>query len=366
LAPTRPLASFYSLLPSKNISFARYYNTVSPMTHTEIPGEAAPHTPSDGIENLVIIGSGPAAHTAAIYAARAQLNPVIFEGMMAGGVAAGGQLTTTTEVENFPGFPKGIGGYELMEQMKAQSERWGTRIISKTIEKINLSVRPFELFAEGEATPTKARCLILATGATAKRLYVKGEDRLWNSGISACAVCDGALPIFRNKHLVVVGGGDTAAEEATFLTHYASSVSMLVRRDVFRASKAMQQRVHSNPKIKILWNSTVEEALGEQKLAQLVIKNTQTGVSETVDAAGLFYAIGHTPNTAFLNGQIKLDETGYIITEPHSTATSVEGVFAAGDVQDKIYRQAITAAGTGCMAALEAERFLQHHEGPKL
>jgi len=299
------------------------------MSHEVKPAQP----PADGIENLVIIGSGPAAHTAAIYAARASLAPVIFEGMMAGGVAARGQLTTTTDVENFPGFPEGINGYDLMIKMKDQSERWGTRIFSKTIDRVNFKVRPFELFAEGEDTPIKTRALILATGATAKRMNIKGEDRLWNKGISACAVCDGALPIFRNKHLVVVGGGDTAAEEATFLTHFASSVSMLVRRDVFRASKAMQERVFSNPKIKVLWNTVVDEALGEEKLTGLKLVNTVTNVSENVECSGLFYAIGHTPNTAFLDGQIKIDDTGYIITQGHSTATSVDGVFAAGDVQ---------------------------------
>jgi thioredoxin reductase (NADPH) len=324
------------------------------------------HTPADGIENVVIIGSGPAAHTAAIYTARASLAPLLFEGMMAGGVAAGGQLTTTTDVENFPGFPEGINGYDLMIKMREQSERWGTRIFSKTIDRINLKARPFELFAEGEDVPTKARALIIATGATAKRLNVKGEDRLWNQGISACAVCDGALPIFRNKHLVVVGGGDTAAEEATFLTHFASSVSMIVRRDVFRASKAMQERVFNNPKIKIIWNSVVDEALGDQKLTGLRLTNTATGASEVVECSGLFYAIGHVPNTAFLNGQLTVDDTGYIVTEGRSTVTSIDGVFAAGDVQDKIYRQAITAAGSGCMAALEAERWLQHNTDAKL
>jgi len=283
----------------------------------------------------------------------------MFEGMMAAGVAAGGQLTTTTDVENFPGFPEGINGYELMEKMKAQSERWGTKIESKTIAKVDLSKRPFEIFPEGENTVVKAQSIIISTGATAKRLRVDGEDEYWNKGISACAVCDGALPIFRNKVLVVVGGGDTAAEESTFLTHFASKVYLVVRRDQLRASKAMQERVRTNPKIEILWNSVVKKASGNGKLLTAVdIENVASKETVKYDAAGLFYAIGHIPNTAFLDGQLDTDETGYLITKPGTTETKIEGVFAAGDVQDKIYRQAVTAAGSGCMAALEAERWL--------
>jgi len=316
-------------------------------------------TQRPAVEKLVIIGSGPSAHTAAIYAARASLQPLLFEGMMAGGVAAGGQLTTTTDVENFPGFPEGVNGYELMEKMKQQSERWGTKIESKTIAKVKLSKRPFEIFPEGETEPVKAECLIISTGATAKRLHVTGEDEYWNKGISACAVCDGALPIFRNKVLVVVGGGDTAAEESTFLTHYASKVFLVVRRDQLRASKAMQDRVVKNAKIEIIWNSAVVETKGNGKLLTTVrIENVKTKEVVDYDAAGLFYAIGHQPNTAFLEGQLKTDDTGYLITKPGTTETEIEGVYACGDVQDKIYRQAITAAGSGCMAALEAERWL--------
>lgn len=333
------------------------------MTHTAAPDVPLP---AGGVEKLVIIGSGPAAHTAAIYSARASLHPLLFEGMLAGGVAAGGQLTTTTDIENFPGFPEGMNGYDLMLKMRDQSSKWGTRIETQTIERVNLTVRPFEIFPEGATEPVRAQTIILATGATAKRLGIKGEDIYWNKGISACAVCDGALPIFRNKELLVVGGGDTAAEEATFLTHYASKVHLLVRRDVLRASKAMQKRVFNDPKIEIVWNTQPVEALGEEKLTGVRVKDSKTGAERVIPAAGLFYAIGHTPNTAFLAGQITVDDTGYIITEPRSTATSVEGVFAAGDVQDKIYRQAITAAGTGCMAALEVERYLSHHESPKL
>jgi len=314
----------------------------------------------DGVENLVIIGSGPSAHTAAIYSARAQLKPLMYEGFLAGGVAAGGQLTTTTEIENFPGFPEAIGGWELMERMKKQSEHWGTRIVSQTIESVNFKTYPFEVFPEGETKAIKAKSIILATGATANRLGVVSEDTYWNKGISACAVCDGALPIFRNKHLVVIGGGDTACEEATFLTHYASQVTLLVRRDALRASKAMQERVKNNPKIKIVWNTTCTEAVGEKLLTKVLTKNVKTGEASTIECSGLFYAIGHTPNTAFLKGQLETDETGYVVTKG-GTTTSIDGVFAAGDVADKIYRQAITAAGTGCMAALEAEKWLQHH-----
>jgi thioredoxin reductase (NADPH) len=328
------------------------------MTHTT----ETPTKPEGGVEKLIIIGSGPAAHTAAIYAARASLNPLLFEGMMAGGVAPGGQLTTTTDVENFPGFPEGINGYDLMVKMREQSIRWGTRVETQTIEKVNFNVKPFEVFPEGASEPIKAHAVIVSTGATAKRLGIKGEETYWNKGISACAVCDGALPMFRNKPLVVIGGGDTAAEEATFLTHFASKVYLLVRRDVLRVSKAMQDRVRKDPKIQLVWNTEAIEALGEEKLTGVRVKDAKTGEERVIDANGLFYAIGHIPNTAFLNGQLKLDETGYVLTEPRSTATSIDGIFAAGDVQDKIYRQAITAAGTGCMAALEAERWLSHHE----
>jgi len=331
------------------------------MTHGAT-GASAPYQPEGGVEKLIIIGSGPAAHTAAIYAARASLHPLLFEGMMAGGVAPGGQLTTTTEVENFPGFPDAINGYDLMVKMREQSVKWGTRIETQTIERVDFQVHPFELFPEGATQPVKALTVILATGATAKRLGVKGEETYWNKGISACAVCDGALPIFRNQDLIVIGGGDTAAEEATFLTHFAKKVYLLVRRDVLRASKAMQERVFKDPKIEVIWNTEAIEAVGEEKLTAVRVVNAKTKEEKLIPVKGLFYAIGHTPNTAFLGGQLTTDETGYVVTEPHSTATNIKGVFAAGDVQDKIYRQAITAAGTGCMAALEAERWLSTHE----
>ena len=310
-------------------------------------------------EKVIIIGSGPAAHTAAVYAARANLNPVMFEGFLAGGVAAGGQLTTTTEVENYPGFPEGIDGTALMERMREQSLRFGTRIFTETVDRIDLAKRPFHVTSSDRQLAT--RTIILATGATAKRLHVKGEEKLWQAGISACAVCDGALPIFRNKPLVVVGGGDTAVEEATYLTKFASRVFVVHRRDELRASKIMQKRLLDNPKVTMIWDSVLEEALGARGLEAVRVRNIKTGTEQVLEAGGLFYAIGHEPNTAFLGGQLALDGTGYVITKPGTTQTSVHGVFASGDVQDKVWRQAVTAAGTGCMAALEAERFLTEH-----
>jgi thioredoxin reductase (NADPH) len=312
---------------------------------------------NSNIEKVIIIGSGPAGHTAAVYAARADLNPLMFEGFMAGGVAAGGQLTTTTEVENYPGFPEGITGPDLMDAMREQSVRFGTRIKTETASAVDLSSRPFTVTVGSSTYRTET--LILATGATARRLGLPGEDQYWQRGMSACAVCDGALPVFRNKPLVVIGGGDSACEEASYLSKFGSSVTMLVRRDELRASKAMQKRVFDNPKISIMWNTNATEVLGDGKLLnQVKVRNNASGEEQVIDAGGLFYAIGHEPNTAFLNDQLEMDETGYVITHGKSTATSVEGVFACGDVQDRIYRQAVTAAGSGCMAALEAERFL--------
>ncbi|MBF0531894.1 MAG: thioredoxin-disulfide reductase [Candidatus Omnitrophica bacterium] len=308
------------------------------------------------MENVIIIGSGPAGHTAAIYTSRANLNPLMLEGMFAGGVAAGGQLTTTTEIENFPGFPEGISGPELMQTMREQSVKCGCRIETLTVDKVDFSAHPFKIFAGSQMYESKT--VIIATGATAKKIEIQNGDRLWQRGISACAVCDGALPCFRNKPLIVIGGGDSAVEEATYLTKFAAKVYLVVRRDVLRASQVMRQRALANPKIEILWNSNVTEALGEKMFSGAVILNNQTQATRIVDASGLFFAIGHAPNTAFLNGQLKTDETGYIMTLPGTTQTNLPGVFACGDVQDKKYRQAITAAGSGCMAALNVEQYL--------
>ncbi|ORY84443.1 thioredoxin reductase [Protomyces lactucae-debilis] len=317
---------------------------------------------------IIIIGSGPAGHTAAIYLSRAELKPVLFEGMLANGIAAGGQLTTTTDVENFPGFSKGIGGQELMEEMRGQSERFGTTIISETIAKVDLKSKPFKLWREGEegkSEPTDTcDALIIATGASARRMNLPGEETYWQNGISACAVCDGAVPIFRNKPLAVIGGGDSAAEEALFLTKYGSEVYVLVRRDVLRASAVMSKRLQAHPKIKMLWNTVAEECFGNDKglLTHLSIKNVKTGEASKLDVNGLFYAIGHDPATQLFKEQLDVDTEAYIKTTPGTTETSIPGVFAAGDVQDKKYRQAITSAGSGCMAALECEKYLADSE----
>lgn len=268
---------------------------------------------------------------------------------MANGIAAGGQLTTTTDVENFPGFPEGIMGGELMDNMRKQSERFGTKIISETIAKLDLSSRPFKFSTEWDPDTTHtADTVIIATGATARRLNLPGEDKYWNSGVSACAVCDGAAPIFRKKPLVVIGGGDSAAEEAMFLTKYASHVTVLVRRDQLRASNIMAHRLKTHKDVTIRWNSAGVEIKGNEKglMSHLVVKNVKTGEEETLEANGLFYAIGHDPASILVKGQIDTDEDGYIVTKAGSPLTNIEGVYAAGDVQDKRYRQAITSAGT--------------------
>ncbi|CAI0462231.1 unnamed protein product [Linum tenue] len=306
---------------------------------------------------VCIIGSGPAAHTAAIYAARAELKPILFEGWMANDIAPGGQLTTTTDVENFPGFPEGIMGGELMDRCRSQSLRFGTQVFTETVNKVDFSSTPFKIATDSKTVV--ADTVVVATGAVAKRLHFSGSDTFWNRGISACAVCDGAAPIFRNKPLAVIGGGDSAMEEANFLTKYGSKVYIIHRRDTFRASKIMQNRALTNPKIEVLWNSVAEEAYGERSLTGLKVKNMVTDEVSDLKVSGLFFAIGHEPATKFLDGQLELDSDGYVLTKPGTTQTSVRGVFAAGDVQDKKYRQAITAAGTGCMAALEAEHYLQ-------
>ena len=314
-----------------------------------------PDTDPTMSEQVVIIGSGPAGHTAAIYTARADLRPVMFEGFAAGGIP-GGQLMTTTEVENYPGFPQGIQGPELMAAFRQQSVRFGTRLFTEDITRVNVATPPFTVASAEREVTTHA--VIIATGATAKRLHLPGEPRLWNQGISACAVCDGPLPVFRGKALVVVGGGDSAAEEATVLTKFASKVYLVHRRAELRASKIMQERVLKHPKIEILWNTVLVDVLGESAVSAVRLKDVTSHQERELACGGLFYAIGFTPNTALFAGQLQLDRDGYLITAPGSTRTSVPGVFACGDVQDKRYRQAVTAAGSGCMAALDCERWL--------
>ena len=316
----------------------------------------------DRIEKVVIIGSGPAGWTAAIYAARANLDPLCIVGVPRqdpAPVLPGGQLMLTTEVENYPGFPEGVTGPEMMQMFQKQAERFGTRVLGADVDRCEFGERPFTLhLSNGDVVRTHS--VIIATGATANWLGLENELRLATTGggVSACAVCDGALPIFRGKPLVVIGGGDTACEEASYLSKYGSSVTMLVRRNVLRASKAMQHRVFSDPKITIMWHTEAREALGEQTLTGVRVQNNQTREETIIEASGLFYAIGHQPNTEFLETQLTTDETGYVITEPDSTRTNVAGVFACGDVKDKVFRQAVTAAGSGCMAALEAQHYL--------
>ena len=308
------------------------------------------------VENLVIIGSGPAGYTAAIYAARANIKPIVFEGFQAGGLP-GGQLMTTTEVENFPGFPQGVTGPELMDKMKAQAQRWGAELYTEDVIEVDLSQRPFTV--RSEEREFKTNSIVIATGATAKRIGLPSEQQFWSRGISACAICDGATPIFHRAELAVVGGGDSAAEESIYLTKYGDRVHMLVRGEKMRASKAMQDRVLSNPNITVHWNSEPVDVFGNDNHMEGVhIRDTKTGEQSELHVKGLFYAIGHKPNTSLFQGQLELDDVGYIVTKPGSVETSVEGVFAAGDVQDHEYRQAITAAGTGCMAAMLAERWL--------
>jgi thioredoxin reductase (NADPH) len=314
-------------------------------------------------ESLVIIGSGPAAWTAAIYAARANLNPVVYEGEPSRMMLPGGQLMFTTEVENYPGFPEGVTGPEMMQRFREQALRFETRVVSEDIRSVDLGSNPFTL-TPNYSDPITAYSVIIATGARANWLGLPNEERLAQSGggVSACAVCDGALPFYRDKVLVVVGGGDSAMEESLYLTKFAREVLIIHRRDQFRASPIMANRVLEHPKIRVLWNTEVTEVLGYDEISGVRVRDTVNGEEREVEVGGLFVAIGHTPNTSFLDGQIELHPTGYICTpEAWRTATSVDGVFAAGDVMDSYYRQAITAAGTGCMAALEAERWLAHH-----
>jgi thioredoxin reductase (NADPH) len=318
--------------------------------------------PTPGIldpENLVIVGSGPAGYTAAIYAARANLSPLLITGFQEGGIP-GGQLMTTTHVENFPGFPDGVLGPDLMDRMKAQAERWGTRLLEADAESIDLSERPFRITADGQVIRSQA--LILATGASANRLGLPQEERFWSRGISACAICDGATPQFRNEELAVVGGGDSACEVAVYLSKYGSHVHLIVRGSRLRASAAMADRVLANPAITVHWNTQVADARGEDWLSAIELREVIGGTSRDLPVRGLFYAIGHTPNTRLVRDQLEVDERGYLVTRPGRPETDVEGVYAAGDVADAEWRQGVTAAGSGCQAALAAERWLSHHD----
>jgi thioredoxin reductase (NADPH) len=304
------------------------------------------------VRKVVILGSGPAGMTAAIYAARASLEPLVLEG-----IQPGGQLMITSDVENFPGFAEAVAGPELMDVMRKQAARFGTTFEQANVDRVELGKDPKVVHGDGKIW--RCHSLIVATGATARWLDIESEKRLRGHGVSACATCDGFF--FRDKVIAVVGGGDTAVEEATFLTRFGTKVYLIHRRDKLRASKAMQERAFRNPKLEMVWDSVVEEVLGtpEQGVQGLRLKNLKTGKESNLDCQGFFVAIGHSPNTNVFEGQIEMDETGYIKTQPFSTRTSVPGVFAAGDVQDKTYRQAVTAAGTGCMAALDAERWLE-------
>jgi thioredoxin reductase (NADPH) len=302
------------------------------------------------MHNLVIIGSGPAGLTAAVYAARANLSPLLIEGWQ-----SGGQLTTTTEVENFPGFAKGIMGPDLMKEMRAQAERFGTEFLTGDVTTVALRQHPLTLTIDHERT-VQARTVIIATGASAIQIGLKNEARLTGHGVSTCATCDGFF--FRGKELVVVGGGDSAMEEANFLTKFATKVFVVHRRDKLRASKIMQDRALKNERISFVWNSVVEDILGDEVVTGVRLKNVVMGTTTTLPCSGVFVAIGHRPNTSLFTGQLEMDAKGYLVTK-QGTATSIPGVFAAGDVQDSNYRQAVTAAGTGCMAAIDAERYLE-------
>jgi thioredoxin reductase (NADPH) len=304
------------------------------------------------VRDVIIIGSGPAGLTAAIYTARADMRPLMVEGYQ-----AGGQLRTTTDVENYPGFDDGVMGPDLMDKFRHQAERFGTEFITADVERVDFSQRPFKVFVEGDEEPLLARSVIVATGATAKRIGgVAGEDEYSGRGVSYCATCDGFF--FRDKTLVVVGGGDTAMEEATFLTKFASKVTVVHRRDTLRASKPMQRRAFDNPKIEFVWDSAVEEVLGDERaMTGVRVRNLKTGETSEIAAGGLFVAIGHEPNTGLFRGVLDMDENGYLLVG-HGTGTNIPGVFAVGDVADHVYRQAVTAAGSGCMGAIDAERFL--------
>lgn len=303
------------------------------------------------VHDVIILGSGPAGLTAAVYTARANLSPLLIDGCQ-----PGGQLTITTDVENFPGFPKGIMGPQLIQDMRAQAERFGTQFRQGHVTKVDLQVRPFRITVDDDAT-LETRTLIIATGASANLLGLPSESRLMGHGVSTCATCDGFF--FRGKEIAVIGGGDSAVEEATFLTKFASKVTLVHRRDKLRASKIMQDRAMTNEKIAFQWNSALEEVLGDNLVTGVRVRNVQTNQVEEIPLSGVFVAIGHTPNTSLFAGHIDMDEQGYIRTQPNRSTTNIPGVFASGDVQDSHYRQAITAAGSGCMAAIDAERYLE-------
>jgi thioredoxin reductase (NADPH) len=308
--------------------------------------------------NVIIIGSGPAGLTAAIYAARANLAPLVIEGEPSStGDQPGGQLMLTTDVENYPGFPDGIIGPDLMNRFRDQALRFGAEFITEKATKVDLSARPFQVWARD--TVHEAEAVIVSTGAQALMLGLEAESRLIGHGLSTCATCDGFF--FRGQHIAVVGGGDSAMEEAIFLTRFADKVSVIHRRDTLRASKIMQDRAVANPKIEFIWDTVVEDLVGEDRLDGAVIRNVKTGETSTLPVTGLFVAIGHRPNTDLFAGVLDMDENGYLLVGPGSTATNIDGVFACGDVQDHTYRQAITAAGSGCMAAIDAERWLESH-----
>ncbi len=307
------------------------------------------------MRDVIIIGSGPAGYTAAIYAARAQLNPLL----IASSVEPGGELMKTTEVENFPGFPEGIMGPELMTNFRAQAERFGAEFITEKVTRVDFSERPFRVWVRDDEY--RAESVIVSTGARSLMLGLEAEQRLIGHGLSTCATCDGFF--FRGHEIAVVGGGDSAIEEATFLTKFADKVTIIHRRDEFRASKIMQQRAFDNPKIEILWNHTVTEINGADKVESIEVTDTTSGATSTLAVTGVFIAIGHRPNTDLFTGVLDMDETGYLETVPGSSRTNIEGVFACGDVQDHTYRQAITAAGSGCMAAIDAERWLESQHG---
>jgi thioredoxin reductase (NADPH) len=304
---------------------------------------------TEQLRNVIVIGSGPAGYTAALYAARADLDPLVLKGL-----EAGGQLMLTTDVENYPGFADGIMGPELMDQMEKQAQRFGAEILAVHVTEVDLSSRPFLVKAGDQAW--RARTLIIATGATARWLDIPGEERLRGRGVSACATCDGFF--FRDRELVVVGGGDTAMEEATFLTKFASKVTIVHRRDAFRASKVMQDRVFANPKIEVLWDTVLEEIVGDQAVTGVVVRHVKTDETTALSTDGVFMAIGHDPATALFGDQLETDDDGYLVVREPSTETNIHGVFAAGDVTDHTYRQAVTAAGQGCKAAIDAERLL--------